>query len=111
MIDIPKNATRIEDFEAEVDKVCEGIVDVINCQLALNYACVSALVQTEHCYSGGHPMAVIREVAKRFASKGWFCYLVRGGNYSNWTWLEVRNAEHQEGFTEANVPSYYKRVK
>lgn len=111
MIDIPVNTTRIEDFETKVNNACEAITTVLNRQLALNYTCVAALVQTEHCYGGGQPMAVIREVAKRFASKGWFCYLVRGGNYNNWTWLEIRNAEHQEEFTNANVPSYYKRVK
>lgn len=111
MIDIPENIPNEDDFESKVDYVCEGIANEIQRQRDCNFKSQATRTATEHCYGGGHPMKVIYEVAKRFAAKGWYCYLVRGGTYNNWTWLVVQNTEHPEGYTEATIPSYYERVR
>lgn len=58
-------------------------------------------------------MGVVEEVARRFAAKGWFAYLVRGGNCSDgWQWLEVYRDERSEGYGKGcRYPNYYRRVK
>ena len=113
MIDIPKNDVKpsMADFEKKVDKACKELVEQINSQKKLNFKKFYAQINTEHCYGGGFKMDVINEVAKRFAKKGWFVYLVRGGMYNNWSWLSVYNKPHYEGYAEANISDYYERVK
>lgn len=113
MIDIPKNDAKLDmvDFEKKVDEACTSLVKDIERQRRLKNSVIYAQINTEHCYGGGFKMDVINEVAKRFAKEGWFVYLVRGGAYRNWTWLSVYSKPHHEGYSEANIPNYYERVK
>lgn len=113
MIDIPKNDAKpsMDDFEKKVDEACNELVKYIERQRRFKNSVIYAQINTEHCYGGGFTMDVINEVARRFAKEGWFVYLVRGGAYNNWTWLSVFSEEHQEGYTEGNIPNYYQRVK
>lgn len=113
MIDIPTNDVKpnMDGFEKKVDEACNELVKDIERQRKYNFKVIHAQIRTEHCYCGGFKMDVINEVAKRFAKEGWFVYLIRGGMYCNWTWLAVFSEEQPEGYTEANSPSYYERVR
>lgn len=113
MIGIPKNDAKpsMNDFEKKVDEACASLVNDIARQRRFKYSVIHAQISTEHCYGGGFKMDVINEVAKRFAKEGWFVYLVRGGAYRNWTWLSVYSKPHYEGYSEANIPNFYERVR
>lgn len=113
MITIPTNNASIDatDLKQMVDKACKMLTDDIERQRKLNYKVIHAQISTEHCATGGFKMPVINEVAKRFAREGWFAYLVRGGMYRDWTWLSVFSEPQHEGYTNANIPNYYQRVR
>lgn len=113
MVEIPDNVTDITPDEraGAVDRVCEEIAGQVRDRRNRGFARAGATVNTELCRGGGHPMYAIREAAKRFASKGWYCYLVRGGGYGNWTWLSVFDREHAEGYVGGACPNYYERVR
>lgn len=113
MISIPKNDIHpsAADLEKKIDEACNVLVKDIERQRNGGFKRIWAQINTEHCATGGYPMCVINEVAKRFVKEGWFVYLIQGGAYQNWTWLGVFSEEQNEGYTDARIPNYYKRFR
>lgn len=113
MISIPKNNNEMNAsvIEKKIDEACNALVKDIERQRKGGFKRIWAQINTEHCATGGYPMRVINETARRFVKEGWFVYLIQGGVYQNWTWLGVFSEEQKEGYTDARVPNYYKRFR